>query len=825
MVSRIDVPVSGMTCAACSAALEKALKGIKGIKSASVNLQLERATIEFSDPGTPVPLAVIMDTVRDEGFGVITVKLDIAVSGMTCAACVAAVENTLRGIYGVIDAVVNLATEKASVEYIPTITGFEDFKYAIGDAGYAAHLATREFLDTEKNLRKKEYSSLKRDFIMSLIFTLPVIAGSMFSLPLLSSWVLLFALATPVQFWVGLRFHRAAFSAIRHGAVNMNTLISVGTNSAYFYSAAATIAPQFFFGGGTAPHVYFDTSATIITLILLGRLLEAGAKGKTSEAIKKLMGLQPATAFVLRGEVEREVAAEEVMPGDIVIVRPGGRLPVDGEITEGSSSIDESMLTGESLPVEKEPGDMVFSGTVNTVGSFRFRAVRVGKETSLARIIKLVEDAQGSKAPIQRLADIAASVFVPVVIAIAAVTFALWLTFGPDNSFTLAMMNFIAVLIIACPCALGLATPTAIMVGTGKGAQMGILIRDAAALELCHRINTIILDKTGTITKGEPEVTDIIRVGTEKREVKSENNRADIDEHDFNLLRLAASAEKLSEHPLARAVVKKAFAAGITPAEPSSFFITAGGGVKASITEAGVERGVIMGNARMMLENSLDISQAKDISDSISSSGKTPVYMAVDGKLAAVFAIADGIKEDSARAIRELQGMGIKVIMLTGDHRNTAEAIAGRVGIKRYFAEVLPDSKTGIVKEVMAEGGTTAMVGDGLNDAPALASADIGIAIGTGTDIAIEASDITLVKGSLMSLVDVVLLSRVTISTIKQNLFWAFIYNIIGIPVAAGVLYIFGGPLLNPMIASAAMSLSSVSVVANSLRLKNRKMR
>jgi Cu+-exporting ATPase len=808
MPERIDIPVSGMTCAACSASVEKALKAVPGVRAASVNLALSRASIEFSGAGSPAPIREIIDQVRDDGYDVVTVKLDMAVGGMSCAACVNAAERALKDIYGVVNVVVNLATGKASIEYVPTVTGFEEFKKVMADAGYSASLITREFVDVEREARKKEYASLKRDLLISVCLAAPIMAGGMIDIPFLSSWIVLLLLATPVQFIVGMRFHRAALSAIRHGAVNMNTLISVGTNAAYLYSVAVTFAPRFFSHAGMAAHVYFDTSATIITLILFGRLLEAGAKGKTSDAIRELMALQPATAMVLRGEAETEVPVDEVSPGDIVIVRPGERLPVDGEVTEGFSSIDESMLTGESLPVEKARGDMVFSGTVNTAGGFKFRATRVGRETSLSRIIKLVEDAQGSKAPIQRLADRAAAVFVPAVIAFAVATFLLWLLFGPTPSLTLALMNFIAVLIIACPCALGLATPTAIMVGTGKGAGMGILIKDAAALEQCHRISTVILDKTGTITKGAPEVTDIHITGGV--------GRAD-------LLRLATAAEKRSEHPLAKAVVRYAEAEGAAAIEAEAFSVSAGGGVTVVAHDRNSDKKVVMGNGRFMSENGIDIASAADYSSRVSAEGKTPVYMAVDEELAAVFALADGVKEESGRAIAKLKGMGIEVVMLTGDHRNTAETIARQVGITRVYPEVLPDRKGAIVKEVMAEGGVTAMVGDGLNDAPALALADVGIAIGTGTDIAIEAADITLIKGNLMSLPDVIMLSRLTIRTIKQNLFWAFIYNIIGIPVAAGVLYIFGGPLLNPMIASAAMSLSSVSVVANSLRLKNKK--
>jgi P-type Cu+ transporter len=814
MPNKIEIPVTGMSCAACSSAVERTLKKIEGVKSAAVNLPLERATIEFAKSDIPVLLPVIIDAIKNAGYGVATRKLDVSVSGMTCAACVSGVERVLKGLDGVIDATVNLATEKASIEYIPTITGFEDFKRVIADAGYAAHLVTQEFVDTEREARKKEYDALRIRLLASLLLTAPIIIGNMITLPIISNWFVLFILATPVQFWSGMRFHKAALSAIRHGSTNMNTLISVGTNAAYFFSVAATFIPQLLSHGGIVPHVYFDTSATIITLILLGRLLEARAKGKTSEAIRKMINLQPKTAFVQRGDQEREIPVTELTIGDIVIVRPGERVPVDGEVISGSSTIDESTLTGESLPVEKFPGATVFSGTVNKVGSLRFTALRVGKDTSLARIIRLVEEAQGSKAPIQKLADQIAAVFVPIVMGIAAMTFILWLIFGPQHAFALALMNFVAVLIIACPCALGLATPTAIMVGTGKGAEHGILIKDAEALELCHKINVIILDKTGTITKGEPEVADFIETG---------------EHHDRqlnDLLRIAASAEKLSEHPLGKAIVKKAAEDRIDIVDPSAFISVSGGGVKATIVvpDSAKNMEVIMGNENLLSGEGVDISSANDITNKFASEGKTPVFMAIDKTLRAVFAIADAVKEDSAAAVLELLSMGIEVVMLTGDHRNTAETVARQVGIKRFYAEVLPDQKTAIVKQLKAENKITAMVGDGINDAPALASADVGIAIGTGTDIAIEASDITLVKGSLKSVVDAIRLSKLTIKAIKQNLFWAFIYNVIGIPIAAGMLYIFGGPLLNPMIASAAMSFSSLSVVTNSLRLKHKRL-
>lgn len=805
MVSRIDIPIKGMTCAACAAAIERALPKVEGIKRAVVNFPAERATVEFKDPEKPVPLEEIIKTIKGEGYDVNILKMDFLVKGMTCAACVAAVERALKELYGVISVNVNLATEKASVEYIPTIVGFEDFRKVIKESGYEAETITEEFVDKERLQRQKEYERLKKLFIVSALLTFPIIIGSMFKLPLLSNWYILFILATPVQFWSGMRFHKAAISALKHKTTNMNTLISIGTTSAYIYSTAAIFAPQLFFKGGITPHVYFDTSATIITLILLGRLLEAKAKGKTSEAIRKLIGLQAKTATVIRDNTERVIPIEEVTVGDIVLVKPGERIPVDGEIIEGYSTVDESMLTGESLPVEKSIGDKVFGGTVNKVGSFKLQALRVGKETVLSQIIRLVEEAQGSKAPIQRLADKVASIFVPTVISIAVLTFLLWLFLGPKPSFTIALMNFIAVLIIACPCALGLATPTAIMVGTGKGAEKGILIRDAEALELAHRIQTIILDKTGTITKGEPEIVDVVVIDKDGPDAQKK------------LLEFAASAEKLSEHPIGKAIVKKAEEFGLKTIEISEFTAIPGGGIRAKTIE-GIN--LLIGNEGMMKKEGIDTAPFKNLLKDILAEAKTPIFMALNNEVKVIFSVTDTIKEDSFSAIKSFKQMGIEVVMLTGDHKNTAEIIAKKVGIERFFAEVLPDEKVAIVKKIKSEGKVTAMVGDGINDAPALAEADVGIAIGTGADIAMEASDITLIKGSLKSVADAVSLSKLTIKTIKQNLFWAFFYNVIGIPIAAGLLYVFGGPLLNPMIAAAAMAFSSVSVVTNSLRLR-----
>ncbi len=809
MSYKIDLPVTGMTCAACASAIERSLLKIQGIKHVSVNFPAERTTIEFADPQYPVPLPVIVKAVTDEGYGAASLKMDFSVTGMTCAACVGAAERALKGLYGVLNVSVNLATEKASVEYIPTIVGFVDFRRAIKEAGYDAAQPGDEFVDSERLRREREYRELRAQFVISAALAIPIFIGNMMPVPVLSNWYLLFALATPVQFWSGMRFHRAAISSLRHGATNMNTLISLGTNAAYIFSTAATFAPRLFFSRSLAPHVYFDTSAAIITLILLGRLLEARAKGKTSEAIRRLMGLQAKTANVVRDGNEIEVLIEEVLIGDIVAVKPGERIPVDGIVVSGYSAVDESMLTGESLPVEKSEGDSLFSGTVNKTGSFRLRALKIGRDTALARIVSLVEAAQGSKAPIQRLADKIASVFVPVVLGIAVLTFFIWFIAGPKPSFALALMNFIAVLIIACPCSLGLATPTAIMVGTGKGAENGILIRDAASLELLHKVEVLVLDKTGTITKGEPEVQHIAPAPGIAPDT---------------VLKIAAAAEKLSEHPLGKAITKKAAEKGMDLDEPLYLTALPGFGIKARVIVDGDETEVFVGNERMLQNEGFDLSPVVESARLAAAGGRTPVFVAADKKITGVLSIADTVKNGSRETIKELYSMGIEVIMITGDHGSTAEAIAKEVGIDAFFADVLPGQKVEIVKEIKARGKVTAMVGDGINDAPALAEADVGIAMGTGTDIAIEASGVTLIKGHLRSVVDAIRLSRLTMRTIKQNLFWAFFYNAIGIPVAAGVLYPFGGPLLNPMFASAAMAFSSVSVVSNSLRLRGKKL-
>ncbi len=814
---KIDLPITGMTCAACSAAVERALKKTVGIADVSVNLPAERAAIEFGSPDRMPPLTGLIDVIKGEGYGVATSQMTFFIQGITCAACVGAVEKSLAKLYGVLSAKVNLATETATLEYIPTLTGFGDFRKAVEDAGYTAVRITRGFTDEESERKEKEYAALKRHFIISALLTTPLMIMSMAMLEGRLFAGIMLLLATPVQFWTGMRFHTAAFSAICHRSTNMNTLISIGTNSAYFYSVFATVAPDFFTARGLHPHVYFETSAMIITLILLGRLLEARAKGKTSEAIKKLVGLQPKTAWVIRGDAEREVELDDVVGGDIVVVRPGERIPVDGLVVDGFSAVDESMLTGESIPVEKSAGDAVYGGTFNASGGFRFRTTKVGAETVLAQIIRLVQQAQGSKAPIQRLADTVAGIFVPVVLIIALCTLAAWLFFGKENAFTLAFMNFIAVLIIACPCALGLATPTAIMVATGRGAEKGILIRDAGALEQSHRITTVLLDKTGTITQGTPEV-----IAIEAVQNIHDNGGFTIDQ----LLAIAASAEKLSEHPLGKAIVRKAVSEHISIADALTFEAVPGGGVIAAVPSMNAENrsplSVLIGTQRLLRDRGVEsVNELNRIVAAGTPSG-SPVCMAVNNRAAGVFFCADTVKPDSAAAVGRLRGLGIEVVMVTGDTARTAGEVAAAAGITRVFSEVLPAMKADIVRQLKSEGNIVAMVGDGINDAPSLAEADVGMAIGTGADVAIETADITLFKGSLLSIADTIRLSRLTMRTIRQNLFWAFFYNVVGIPIAAGVLYIFGGPLLNPMIASAAMSFSSVSVVTNSLRLRKK---
>ncbi|MFZ2198580.1 MAG: heavy metal translocating P-type ATPase, partial [Thermodesulfovibrionales bacterium] len=750
-------------------------------------------------------------TIKDQGYDVSISKIVLPVKGMSCASCVANVQEALSSLPGVVSASVNFATEKATVEYFPAQAGIRDFRNAIREAGYELVEAEKgeDIVEKEQRERETAYLDLKRKVITGAILTVPIFLlmewnaiglSRLMALPQQTNFLLQLIIATPVQFWIGRHFYTGAVAAARHRTTNMNTLIAVGTSAAYLYSVVATFFPSVFEIKGYTAHVYFDTSATIIVLILLGRLFEARAKGQTSEAIKKLIGLQAKTARVIRNEKEMDIPVDEVEIGDIIIVRPGEKIPVDGVVVDGYSSVDESMVTGESMPVEKNAGDSVIGATINKTGSFRFEATKVGRDTMLAHIIEMVQSAQGSKPPIARMADIIASYFVPVVMGIASLTFLVWFFFGPSPAFTYAVLNFIAVLIIACPCSLGLATPTSIMVGTGKGAENGILIRSGEALEIAHKISTIVFDKTGTLTKGMPEVTDVVAYGIPQSEV----------------LFYAASAERGSEHPLGESIIKKAKENGIEIASAEQFSAVPGHGIKAAING----KQVMLGNEKLMRDEGVSTEILQQQAVAFSEQGKTPMFVSVGKKIAGIIAVADMLKEDSVNAVKTLHNLGIEVVMMTGDNKRTGEAIARLAGIERVLAEVLPEEKANEVRKLQATGRTVAMVGDGINDAPALAQADIGIAIGTGTDVAMETSDITLIGGNIKGVVTAIALSKATMRNIKQNLFWAFAYNVVLIPVAAGVLFPSFGILLNPMFAAAAMGFSSVTVVTNALRLR-----
>jgi Cu+-exporting ATPase len=807
---RIDLPVVGMSCASCASTIQRSLGGLMGVDKASVNFANSKATVLY-DPQLVKPEDLIK-SIRHSGYDVGTASIEIPVRGMECASCVQNVEKALLRTRGVTKASANLATEKVKVEYIPAEINIHEIKKIIESAGYKVLEIPREeeTQDIERMVREKEYKTLKKKFLIGLILALIIFLGSSthwFSwVPdFLNNFYFLWVLATPVQFWIGWQFYKGAWGAFKHRNADMNTLIAVGTSAAYFYSVVATIFPAIFASAGIEPKVYFDTSAVIIVLILFGRLLEARAKGQTSEAIRKLIGLQPKTARVIRDGREQDIPVEEVVAGDMIVVRPGEKIPVDGTVKEGKSSVDESMITGESIPVQKKAGDEVIGATINKTGSFRFEATKVGKDTALAQIIKLVQDAQGSKAPIQRLADVIAGYFVPIVISIAIAAFVVWFNFGPQPALTFALLNFVAVMIIACPCALGLATPTAVMVGTGKGAEYGILIKGGESLEIAHKIKTIVFDKTGTLTRGEPVVTDILPLGSITAEA---------------ILSYAGSAEKASEHPLGEAILKKAEERKVDLEDPVDFIALEGKGIEARVDG----RHILMGNNKLMGDRGVESGEAESKAARMASDGKTPIYIAVDGKLSGLMAVADILKENSPEAVKRLKNLGLEVIMLTGDNKKTAEAIARKAGIDIVLSEVLPEDKVHEIKRLQRGGKKVAMVGDGINDAPALAQADVGIAIGSGTDVAVEASDITLIKDDLDGVVSAIELSKKTIKTIKQNLFWAFFYNTAGIPVAAGVLYPFFGILLDPMLASVAMAFSSVSVVSNSLRLRRIKL-
>ncbi|EQB63975.1 MAG: hypothetical protein RBG1_1C00001G1554 [candidate division Zixibacteria bacterium RBG-1] len=737
-----------------------------------------------------------------------TEKKTLPIQGMSCASCVVKIENSVKKLDGVVNVTVNLGTEKATVEYVPGVVTLEQIEKAVSKAG--PYEVIKEILEEEeKIIREKAFRKLKTKLIVSAVLSFLVLLISLYEfLPVLKNldpsflYFMAFGLTTPVLFWCGSQFFVGFWKALKHKSFDMNSLIAIGTASAYVYSVVATFFPDFFTKTGGEAEVYYDTAAVIITLILLGRFLEAKAKGKTSEAIKKLMGLQPKTARLISPDgSEKDIPIKDVEVGDIILVRPGEKIPVDGEIIEGYSAIDESMVTGESLPVEKKVGDQVIGGTINKNRVFKFKATKVGNQTFLAQVIKLVQEAQGSKAAIQRLADKIAGIFVPIVIVIAILTFIVWYFWGPEPQLNFALLTFVAVLIIACPCALGLATPTAIMVGTGKGAELGVLIKDAEALETLPKVNTIVFDKTGTLTRGEPKVFQIISIDSLSME---------------EILYYSASVERGSEHPLSKALLEEAQKRNIKLTAPQHFQAIPGHGVKAEID--GKE--ILLGNLKLLQENHIPTTNLQNHQEEISSQGATTLFLAVDKAPAGVIGIKDTLKTNSKEVVQTLKNMGLEVIMMTGDNQKAASAIAQEAGIDQVLAEVLPADKASEIKKLQAQGKKVAMVGDGINDAPALVQADVGIALGTGTDVAIESADISLVREDLSGLISALKLAHKTMNTIKWNLFWAFIYNIIGIPIAAGVLYPAFHTLLSPMIASGAMAFSSVFVVTNSLRLR-----
>ena len=803
---RMMIDVEGMTCASCVAHVERALKAVPGVETASVNLATQRAEIT----GVALDRPALVQAVEDAGYAVPTRPVDLAIEGMTCASCVARVERALLSVPGVTSAAVNLATERA------TVTGSADLAAltrAVADAGYEARAAAPAMAAADETAAKKaaEEALLKRDVLIAAALSLPVFLLEMGShlftwvhmavmntIGMQNSWYLQFALTSAVLFGPGLRFFRKGLPALARLTPDMNSLVAVGTSAAYGYSLVATFAPGVLPQGTT--FVYYEAAAVIVTLILLGRYLEARAKGRTSEAIKRLVGLQAKTARVVRSGLATELPVAEVRPGDLVEVRPGERVPVDGEVTTGASWIDESMISGEPLPVEKSAGSPVTGGTINQTGAFTFRATAVGEATMLAQIIRMVEAAQGGKLPIQALVDKVTMWFVPVVMALATLTFAIWLIFGPDPALTFGLVNAVAVLIIACPCAMGLATPTSIMVGTGRGAELGVLFRKGEALQALQSVKVVAFDKTGTLTEGKPRLTDLVLAPSFDRAA---------------VLASVAAVEAKSEHPIARAIVAAAAEDGLILPEVTAFESLTGFGVFA---QAGGQR-VEVGADRYMAKLGLDVTPFADAATRLGDEGKSPLYAAIDGKLAAILAVADPIKETTPQAIRALHALGLRVAMITGDNARTANAIARQLGIDEVVAEVLPDGKVTAVKRLKAMG-TLAYVGDGINDAPALAEADVGLAVGTGTDIAIEAADVVLMTGRLTAVSDAIALSKAVMRNIRQNLFWAFAYNAALIPVAAGILWPSFGILLSPIFAAAAMALSSVFVLGNALRLR-----
>lgn len=801
--SQTSLQITGMTCAACANRIEKGLNKLEGVKEANVNFAMERATVTY-DPNI-VDVSKMEASIQKLGYSTAKEAVDLQLVGMTCAACALKIEKTLNKLPGVSTANVNFAMETAHVEYNPVEVSVSDMQKRVEKLGYKA-VPKQEQGDPAEQ-RQQDLSKQKRKLLISAILSFPLL-WAMVSHFSFTSWVWLpdlfmnpwfqLILATPVQFYIGKQFYIGAYKALRNGSANMDVLVSLGTSAAFFYSLYLTIV--WAVDGGSVhhgPEMYYETSAVLITLVLMGKLFESLAKGRTSEAIKSLMGLQAKTALVVRDGEELSIPVEEVIAGDIVLVRPGNKVPVDGEVLEGISSVDESMLTGESLPVEKKAGDSVIGATINKNGMLRIKATKVGKETALAQIIKVVEEAQGSKAPIQRVADVISGIFVPIVVGIAVIAFLVWYFIVTPGDFAGALEKAIAILVIACPCALGLATPTSIMAGSGRAAELGILFKGGEHLEQTHKIDTIILDKTGTVTKGKPELTDILVEGNETE-----------------FLRLVGAAEKNSEHPLAEAIVAGILERNIELPGTESFEAIPGFGIKAVVE--GKE--LLIGTRRLMDKYGVEASHAYSIMSALEESGKTAMLVAVNKGYVGMVAVADTIKETSQAAVSRLKGMGIQVIMITGDNERTAKAIAAQVGIDHVRAEVLPEGKAEEVKKLQAQGKIVAMVGDGINDAPALATADIGMAIGTGTDVAMEAADVTLMRGDLSSIPDAIYMSRKTMTNIKQNLFWALGYNSLGIPIAA-----LG--FLAPWVAGAAMALSSVSVVLNALRLQRVKIR